>query len=312
MSGIEFNRKENLMRWATVRSILELDSFKHKINGKKSRSHWSTFAKILKIATFFLKISGIYRRGKRNALDLNYTELDLTFDDLPEEFDGFSILHLSDLHIDGLPEIADTIVKLVSDQKFDLCVMTGDYRFETQGMYKQIVEPLKKITSKIKSKNGILAVLGNHDTWRITGFAKELGVQFLINESISFEKGNNKLTITGTDDPFSYFTNDQVDALEENHEGFKIALVHTTELSKVASQRNYKLYLCGHTHGGQICLPGGIPLITHQYEGRKYFRGIWHINGMTGYTSQGCGVSGMPVRFFTRGEIVKINLRKGT
>ena len=243
-------------------------------------------------------------------MDLDYIELDLTFNDLPEEFDGFSILHLSDLHIDGLPEIADVIVKFVSGQKYDLCVMTGDYRFETQGMYKQIIEPLKKITSKIKSKNGILAVLGNHDTWRITGFAEELGVQFLINESISIAKGNNKITITGTDDPFSYFTNDEVEALEENNEGFKIALVHTTELSKVASQKNYKLYLCGHTHGGQICLPGGIPLITHQYKGRKYFRGIWHINGMTGFTSRGCGVSGIPMRFFSRGEVVNKSQKK--
>jgi len=312
MSGIDLNRKDKHLRWATVRSILELDSIKHKINGKKSRSHWSTFEKILKFATFFLKNFGFHRRGKKNALDLSLNEIDLFFDNLPKEFDGFSILHLSDLHVDGLPEITDAILKKVSDQEYDLCVITGDFRYETRGMYKQIIEPLKKITLNIVSKNGILAVLGNHDTWRITEFAQELGVHFLINESISIAKGKNQITVTGTDDPFKYFTEDQVEALEEPTESFKIALVHTSELSKVAAERNYKLYLCGHTHGGQICLPGGIPLITHQYEGRKYFRGIWHLNGMTGFTSQGCGVSGMPIRFFSRGEIVKINLRKRT
>ena len=92
--SIELDKKENQLRWATVRSILELDSFKHKINGKKSKSHWSTFEKILNVATFFLKFFGIYNRGKRNALDLKYKKLDLTFDDLPAEFDGFSILCL--------------------------------------------------------------------------------------------------------------------------------------------------------------------------------------------------------------------------
>ena len=241
---------------------------------------------------------------------MDFTELELTFEDLPDEFDGFRILQLSDIHIDGLPEIANVIVNLVSTQKYDLCVMTGDYRFETQGVYKQIIEPLKKITSAVNSKFGILAVLGNHDTWRMTNFDKELGVKFLVNESFSIQKGNNRLTITGTDDPFKYFTNDEIDALEDNNDGFKIALVHTTELAKVASRENYKLYLCGHTHGGQICLPGGIPLITHQFEGRKYFRGIWHINGMTGYTNRDCSVSGIPIRFFSKGEIVNINLLK--
>lgn len=54
--------------------------------------------------------------------------------------------------------------------------------------------------------------------------------------------------------------------LPKKSDGFKIALIHTSELSDTASQNGYSLYLCGLTHAGQICLPGGIPLVTHQYE----------------------------------------------
>jgi predicted MPP superfamily phosphohydrolase len=76
----------------------------------------------------------------------------------------------------------------------------------------------------------------------------------------------------------------------------------------VAADNGYRLYLCGHTHGGQICLPGGIPIILHLRHGRRYYRGLWHYGRMTGYTGQGAGTVGLPVRFNTQSEITVLRL----
>jgi hypothetical protein len=73
----------------------------------------------------------------------------------------------------------------------------------------------------------------------------------------------------------------------------------------------YRFYLCGHTHGGQICLPGGYPVIRHLRYGRKYYRGLWRYRKMIGYTSQGCGTIGIPIRFNTVSEVTLAKLLKG-
>lgn len=304
-----FTPENKKLFWATTRSVLELDSVKHKKNGKRSQSHWSTFERLLRVISFGLKITGFDKLGKKNALDIKKKELQICSKNLPESFDGFSILHLSDLHIDSLPELPEAILNSIGDETYDICVLTGDYRFDTEGAFRHLIEPLKKITNSINTRHGILAILGNHDTCNILNYEDELKTNFLINESISIKKDGDTLTFTGTDDPFKYFTQSAVDALEEPHEGYKIALIHTTELADAAAQNKYDLYLCGHTHAGQICLPGGIPLITHQYEGKNFYKGEWELNGMKGYTSPGCGVSGIPIRFFSRGEVTKIILK---
>lgn len=309
MSEKFFSSEAEKLIWASTRTVLELDDVKYKKNGKRSQSHWSIFERILRLLIFFLKIFGLLKKGQKNALDIKKNEQVFYFNNLPQEFDGFKILHLSDLHLDSLDGITEAISDAIADEQFDICVLTGDYRFDTQGSYKQIVKPLKEITEKIKTEFGILAVLGNHDTCKIVNYQKDLKVRFLINESWKISRNGKNIVFSGTDDPFKYFTQSAVDVLAEESDGFKIALVHTSELSDSASRNNYSLYLCGHTHAGQICLPGGIPLITHQYEGRKFYKGVWQVNGMTGYTSAGCGVSGIAVRFFSRGEVTRIVLK---
>jgi predicted MPP superfamily phosphohydrolase len=90
------------------------------------------------------------------------------------------------------------------------------------------------------------------------------------------ERAGQKILITGTDDPYRYYTIQELRALETSGYDFKIALVHTSELYDLAAENNYDLYLCGHTHGGQICLFNGKPLITHQYEGSRFVKGLWY------------------------------------
>jgi len=296
--------------WLSTRAHLESDRYKYSSSGKRSKSRWSLFSKLLNIFVILLKLFNLYKKGLKNAKNIHINKFTLEFPDLPEKFDGYKILHLSDLHLDTLPGIEDIIINKIKNLQYDLCVMTGDYRKNTLGSFMQIINPLKKIVSAKNPKDGIIAIFGNHDTYLMLKQFDKMGIKLLANESISISRGNDKITLTGTDDPFYYYTDQAINALEENIKGFKIALVHTSELYKTAEQNAYNLYLCGHTHGGQICLPGGIPIITHQFEGKKFYKGLWNYNQMKGYTSQGCGTSGIPIRFYSQSEIALFTLKR--
>lgn len=155
-----------------------------------------------------------------------------------------------------------------------------------------------------------MAVLGNHDTYLMVDYFEEMGIRVLANETVTISRNDGQLAVTGVDDPHYYYTDQAITSMEEHIDGFKILLGHSPELYDVAADNGYSLYLCGHTHGGQICLPGGIPLITHLYNGRKFYRGLWRYNGMKGYTSQGCGSVSIPIRFNCESEISLITLKQ--
>ncbi len=303
-------RKDKRLIWAATRSVLESVGFSHKRSGKKSRSHWDFFIRLLKIFAFLLKITGYYQKGYGNAKTIRVTEISLKFPSLPAAFNGFRILHLSDLHIDSIPGLPTLIIDRIRDLQFDICLLTGDYRRDISGSFSHILKPMKILSKYIQAPFGTFAVLGNHDTYLMAQYEQESGMELLINESVEIMKDDQKILITGTDDPFNFFTEPAVLCLETRGYDFKIAMVHTSELARAASENKYSLYLCGHTHGGQICLKEGVPLISHQFEGKQFNHGTWRMGNMIGYTSRGAGVSGIPVRFNCAPEVTVITILK--
>jgi predicted MPP superfamily phosphohydrolase len=301
-------RKEKHLIWAATRSVLENVGFFRNKNGKKSKSRWDLFVRLLNMFAVFLKAIGYYSKGYGNAKTINVTRLNLKYSNLPPAFDGFRILHLSDLHIDHIPGFASIIKDKIKNLTFDICFLTGDYRKDICGSITHILKPFKVLSKYIQAPYGTFAVLGNHDTYLMAQYSGDVGLELLVNESVEIEKNGQKILVTGTDDPFNYYTEQAILSLETKCYDFKIALVHTSELAKVAASHKYNLYLCGHTHGGQICLRDGTPLISHQFEGKKFNHGQWKIGNMTGYTSRGVGVSGIPLRFNSPAEITLITL----
>ena len=257
-----------------------------------------------------LRLAGLYQRGVANARDVQVIEHELRFEDLPPAFDGYRLLHLTDFHIDSLPGLEDVIGTHLEGLPCDGCVLTGDYRFLAFGDYSpEVARPLQQIIRSIRATDGVYAVLGNHDTHQAVRLLEDMSVRVLLNESISLNRGAQQITLTGTDDPHYYHHPQAVAALQRSPEGFKVALVHSPELYQEAAAEGYQLYLCGHTHGGQVCLPGGTPVLRNLRKGRHLAHGLWQAEQMIGYTSAGCGVSGLPVRFFSRGEITLFTLR---
>lgn len=295
-------------RWASKRLMLEAGGHKHNRYRKRRKSRWSQFGLLIRFFERIIRYLNLYNRGVQNARNLEIHEVEAVLPDLPVAFHGYEILHLTDLHLDSIEGMGDIICELIHDVSCDLCVLTGDYREKTHGRFDQVLESLALIINAAKARDGALLVLGNHDTAEMAEYFDAMGARLLANETIVIQKGTDTIKITGTDDPHCYYTEQAEISLNTSGDGFKICMVHTPELNDVAAAMGYHLYLCGHTHGGQICLPGGIPIVTHSYAGRKYARGLWRFGRMTGYTSSGCGSVGIPVRFNCPSEIARIRL----
>jgi uncharacterized protein len=251
----------------------------------------------------------LYERGLRNALAVSITRIQLSFPDLPPAFEGFKILQISDFHIDGMDGLAEALEPALSDLEPDVCVFTGDYRFEDSGDCQAVYPRMRKVVRSIRAKHGIFGILGNHDAAEMAFALEEFGVRMLVNESAEIERAGGALWLIGVDDKFDYCCDDLPAALAGvPAHAFKILLSHSPELYQEAAAEGIQLYLAGHTHAGQIRLPG-IGALKHNARcPRRMGFGAWRHGGMQGYTSAGVGCSGLPVRFVCPPELVWIEL----
>jgi uncharacterized protein len=279
----------------------------------------SPFARLLNFENFLyyrwamagiFKGLGIYDRGIRNALDVRIKEITLTLARLPAAFNGYRILFMSDLHIDGIEGLADRLITLVRDIDVDICVLGGDYRMLMYGSFIDVNKKLREIVSHIHARDGIYGILGNHDCIQIAPELEDAGIYMLINDSETIERGGERLYLAGVDDVHYYKCHSLPVASRDIPEnGFSILLSHSPEIIKEMADYTFDLCLCGHTHGGQICLPGIGAIFTHVKIRREFVSGFWQHRGMTGYTTTGVGSSGVPVRFFCPPEVVLLTLR---
>jgi predicted MPP superfamily phosphohydrolase len=260
-----------------------------------------------------LQITGLYERGVANALRPVVRHLRLRFVELPPALDGFRILHLSDLHIDAMDGLAEILAEQILDLPVDLCVLTGDYRFEISGRCHAVYPRMRRILGSIRSRHGVVGILGNHDCADIAVELENVGVRMLINEAVAVGSPDSRLWVIGVDDPHYYGCDDLIGALDgAPDESFKLLLAHTPEIFEEAAQAGIDLYLTGHTHAGQICLPWLGPVVLHARCPRPYAHGHWHHASMQGYTTSGVGCSLLPVRFHCPAEIAVIELARTT
>nr|WP_319492144.1 CDP-archaeol synthase [uncultured Desulfobacter sp.] len=254
---------------------------------------------------------GLYERGKQNALDIHCRKLDFVFPDLPPVFDQYTVLFISDLHLDCMEGITDKAKALVSELSPDLCVLGGDYRTEVWGSYSLALENIERLLADINPKDGIFAILGNHDCLEMVTPLRKKGVRFLVNDNAVIERSGERIWIAGVDDPYYFEGHDLDEAfIGIPEKDFSILAAHTPAIFKAAEKFGPNLYLCGHTHAGQVQIPGIGPVITHARVPRKMVYGQWCFKSMMGYTSAGLGTSGLPVRFGCRGEVVLIRLKR--
>ncbi len=296
--------------WATNRFWMQTENLKTRRYGNKTHHHWYFLRAMTTVLGWAVRAAGLYGRGRRNAETVVFREVDLDFPHLPPCFDGLTILHLTDLHLDMLPGQEERILASVDGHPADLCVLGGDYRAEVHGEMHTALAAMGRLVRGLAPPLGVVAILGNHDDCHMVPAMEALGVRVLINEAIRIERPGGAIRLIGLDDVHYYYTDQAMHALHHAAEGFTIGLIHSPEAYDYAAEAGVDLYLTGHTHGGQVCLPGGIPLVRHLSRARRYYRGLWRYNGMVGLTNLGAGVSGQPMRFNTRSEAVLVRLRR--
>ena len=280
-------------------------------------AQWQSLFKLSSVLAYdilyswFFKLTALEKKGLLNAMDIRVEERTFYFPDLPHSFEGFRILLLTDLHLDGLPGLTEELSRQLKELEVDLCLLGGDIRMKTYGPMAPCLRHLRDLLPHIQSRHGIFGVLGNHDCIEMAVDLEESGLIMLINDSWEISRDGESIWVVGVDDPHYYKVDDAERACRDipDH-GFKLFLAHSPEAYKSAVDCSSRLYLCGHTHGGQVCLPGRGAIFTNSRAPRFTAVGCWQYKGMAGYTSRGVGSSGVPLRFNCPGEISLITLRK--
>jgi predicted MPP superfamily phosphohydrolase len=269
--------------------------------------NWYSAQSIIRAA---LKMTGLYWRARRNAERIIVKQNDVRSKDLPPRFDGFIILHISDMHVDMNEAAMRRLIELIGELRYDICVLTGDFRGKTFGPFEAALDGVGRVRTHLRDP--IYAVLGNHDTIQMVPGLEAMGMRVLLNECEVIVRGDEQIFLAGVDDAHFYrMDNIEKASLQIPDEAFSILLSHTPEIYRQAAHAQFRLMLSGHTHGGQICLPGSIPITLESALPRRMGAGAWQYQNMMGYTSVGAGSSVVPVRLNCPPEITLHCLRRG-
>ena len=240
---------------------------------------------------------------------LKVTRYTIPVKNLPNNFNGFTVLQLSDLHSKQFSNNQESLLKTIESQKYDLVAITGDLVDKDN----PDIEPAMELVKQLKRKP-IYFVPGNHDWW--TGFQTKQpliaeGVHVLENTAEKYSKGNQHIWLMGVDDP--YLGKDLLDvALEQvDDSSTKVLLAHAPNILTTASDNKIDLVLVGHTHGGQVRIPlVGAVVVPGQELFPKYDYGIYHSKTTTMIINCGLGESVLPIRFDNKPEIVLVTLKR--
>lgn len=256
-----------------------------------------------------LRLLGLTERARRNARTIQVREHVVTLPHLPEAFDGYTLLHLTDLHLDAAPDVTGAVINAAHGLQYDACVLTGDYRARTFGAFDAALAGMAELRPHLQGP--VYATLGNHDTLRMVPALEAMGYTLLINEWTTLQRDGQSIYLAGIEDAHFYRLENFHRAADEIPPNtVSILLSHTPEPYRRAAHADFDLMLSGHTHGGQICLPGGRPIMTDADSPRRIARGAWRYHQMIGYTSTGAGTSIVDARLNCPPEITLHRLRR--
>jgi predicted MPP superfamily phosphohydrolase len=286
----------------------EDDLFRDRGTGAAKYFHPENWYSLPTLIRWSLKLCGLWPRAQRNARTIRLVENAIALPRLPPALDGFRVLHLSDLHIDASDALADAIIAAVRPVEHDLCVLTGDYRFLTAGSIDATVRNLERLRAVLAAP--VYAVLGNHDPVALVPALEAMSVRVLMNEQVWIGNGSAGFNLAGVDDRHYFGLDNLEKALTGlSADGPTVLLCHTPEIYRQAAHAGVDLLLSGHTHGGQMCLPGGWPILLDARIPRRLGRGAWRYRELQGYTSPGAGSSVVEGRLNCPPEITLHRLR---
>ena len=313
------------------RAVLSIINFFFSFSDAKifeRRSFLSKIALLVASIPIPFVLYGIYK-GRYNYKVYKY---DLIFDDLPEDFDGYQITHISDIHSGSLKNKnnVEYAVRLINEQKSDLILFTGDI---INNKSNELIK-WKDLLSTMKASDGKFSVLGNHDygdyvNWNnkqekednfsdLLNFQKQMGFKLLLNENIKIKKGESNISLIGVENwgKGRFKKKGDIDkaCIGLNKRDFKIVLSHDpSHWNKILidHKTHFHLTLSGHTHGMQfgIEIPGWVKWSPAKWAYRQW-AGLYNEKNQFLNVNRGFGVLGFPGRVGIPPEISVITLKK--
>jgi uncharacterized protein len=271
------------------------------------RSH-----RFLLVAIAILFATSVYARGVEPRW-FDIKTIDITIVGLNPVFEGYKIVQLSDLHArSGIMDRQqlERVAELTNLQKPDTIALTGDYITDKP---EQAEEMLANAFGQLKSPDGVVAIMGNHDREEDNHVSIEHAfskgkVNFLNNSVYSIDRHGHKLNIAGVDDVYFQRADLPLTISQLPETGTNILLAHEPDFFDTAVNTNrFGLQLSGHSHGGQIVIPF-LPRVKAELA-KKYTNGLYKVDRMQLYVSSGVGTTGLPqARLNCRPEIAVIVL----
>ena len=239
--------------------------------------------------------------------------VNVKINDLPFTFHNYRIINLTDIHLGQWisPEYLNGVTDYVNSLNPDMITLTGDYvSYILEGYEDDLLDSFKKL----KAKDGKFAVLGNHDHWagadEIREILKQSDIVDLSNDVYTLEKDGEKLNISGVDS-LTVGADDFDKVLEKlPNDGASILLVHEPDFAEISSKTNrFDLQMSGHSHGGQLVIPGVKTTPFRCSYSIKYPVGAYKVKNMIQYTSKGLGTNSFWLRINCKPEITQFYLK---
>lgn len=228
---------------------------------------------------------------------------------LPKTFEGFRIVHLSDVHHSPFTSREQIMraVDAANRLQPDIIALTGDYISHER----QFAAPCAELLGRLRARRGVFAVLGNHDHWTdadlITDLFRAEGITVLVNQGMRFEQRGEAFWLAGVDDTMVGLEDLPLALAGSLDDEMKLLLAHNPIILRRAARAGVDLVLSGHTHGGQITLrsersASGRPR-------RRLLRGLGSQGNTQIYVTRGLGTVVLPVRYGCPPEVSLLELR---
>lgn len=292
------------------------------MESSKSNKHKSKRER--RIYIFFILIGclvalAIWVYWGNNAIEVTHLYIEDKL--IPESFNGFTIVQISDLHNKEFGEGQHKLLKKIYDVKPDLIAVTGDIIDSRDADFKMALDLIEEAIRIAP----VYYVTGNHEAWSksykdLEKQLRQIGVIILDDKMVRIIRGKETIQLIGLSDPDFTLKNDWFDErramlnkklqdIAKADSAYKILLAHRPELVDVYAKNSINLVLSGHAHGGQFKIPflGGV-IAPDQGFFPKYTEGVYKIGGTKMIVSRGLGNSIIPIRINNRPELVVVTL----
>ncbi len=260
----------------------------------------------------YLTGSAIVLAFRPKPSDVQIAYHDVPVPGLPRPFDGYCILHLSDLHAGGTVSLGGTAERLrpAASLDPDLIAVTGDFASGMPGR----IDGVAALLGGLSAPDGVVAVLGNHDHWmgeeRVIDALSKAGLTLLLNGNLALQRDSEALYLVGVEDASYSKRDDLPAALRGVPDDVPVILLsHSPEIMEQPLSARASLILSGHTHGGQVVLPYVGPIHVPSDVPRRFASGLHQLDGRWLFVNRGLGEIFPPLRINCPPEIAILTLR---